>query len=402
MTILKGGPKEPHTSMMQLILGQSDDIDPSAAMHKAMEQCLQGLNGKTPNVIFFFTSIMDMDHQAALDTLKDGFSGAPLIGCTTAGEFSSLMGSTEDSVLLALICSDTLSFWTGKGYPLSSDPNAALRQALSRKKKKKADIALYLSFLDGIQGLKVSINDTLNQFPFQGIPVFGGISGDKLCFTITLHFKVQEVLTDAVASIAAQGPLLYGSSSAHGWQPIGRMGVVTHAIGNVVYEINFKPAFSFLSYYLQEDSREFLQFPLAVYRTPQPEYYPDYYLRYPCTWNAKEGWVAFSGQMLKETLVRITIPGRRQLISAAHTAIEQAIANYPGKNPVMAFCVSGAVRPQVLGSLRNHEFSPFMSGRKTPLPYFGFYSFGEISTASRQTASFCHCSSFTALVLGED
>lgn len=389
--------------MLQLILGQSDDIDPSAAMREAMEQCDRGLNGKTPRGIFYFTSIMDMDHQATLEALKNRFSDAPLIGCTTAGEFSPLLESTEDSVLVAILCSDTVSFHTGKGHPLSKDPDAALRKALSRRNGKSEKIALYLSLIDGIHSSRVSINDTLDQPNLRGIPVFGGTSGDKLRFARTLQFRDREVLDDSVVTLAVQGPLLYGCGWAHGWQPIGRMGVVTQAIDNVVHEINFKPAINFFSYYFDKgDSREILQFPLAVYRSMQQRHYPEYYLRYPCEANLRQGWVAFSGRMFEETRVRITIPGRTQILAAARTAIENALSIYPGKSPAMAFCVSGAVRPQVLGSLRNEEFSYFTSGRSTPLPYFGFYSFGEISTASGQPPPFCHCNSFTALVLGED
>jgi hypothetical protein len=387
--------------MLRLILGQCDDIDPATALHAAIAQCREALKGIQPQAALLFSPTTPLDYHGYLKIFTGQFPEVPFIGCTTAGAFSSRMGSTDNSVVLSMICSDNHTFQVGAAEGLSENAHTALTKALKRDPQ-SSTATFHLSLMDGIKAFGADINKALAKIGLYSASFFGGTSGDSLRFLNSFQFEGPRVFNDAITTLSIQGPLLYGTGVAHGWEPIGRQGIITRAEGNVVYEINHKPAFSFFHYYTDADTREILQFPLAVYHSSPSEGCSEYDLRYGFRWSEEKGWMAFSGCMPMGALVRLTIPGRRQLLSAAGSAIEAALADYPGKNPAMAFCLSNAVRPQILGTMKNEEFSSLINRQGRPIPFFGFNSFGEIAPISRNSRSIYHCNCFAALILGED
>ena len=67
-----------------------------------------------------------------LDEILRQFPGIDLIGCTTAGEFSSSYGFSDDSISLMVFYSDDVEIGIGVGRSLSEDPKAAVQYAVDQ------------------------------------------------------------------------------------------------------------------------------------------------------------------------------------------------------------------------------------------------------------------------------
>jgi hypothetical protein len=91
--------------MIKVGLGQSENIDTQTAIEGVLAQCRQQLAGLQPQAGIVFASI-NFDHRLMLDRIHEKFPGLDLIGCTSAGEFSSSYGFSDDSISLMVFYSD--------------------------------------------------------------------------------------------------------------------------------------------------------------------------------------------------------------------------------------------------------------------------------------------------------
>lgn len=100
--------------MLKMILGHSDDPDSQGAIEEVLEQCIRELAGMLPKAGLLFAAI-DFDHALILEKINQTFPDLQLIGCTTDGEISSILGFQQDSLTLTLFCSDTVEIYAGVG-----------------------------------------------------------------------------------------------------------------------------------------------------------------------------------------------------------------------------------------------------------------------------------------------
>ena len=82
--------------MIKVGLGQSENIDTLTAVESVILQCQKNMAGHHPQAGIVFAAV-NFDHRLMLDKIIDEFPGLNLIGCTTAGEFSSSYGFSDDS-----------------------------------------------------------------------------------------------------------------------------------------------------------------------------------------------------------------------------------------------------------------------------------------------------------------
>jgi hypothetical protein len=120
--------------MFRMAVGHSDDVDPESAAETIVAQCKQALNGMEPKAGLLFCTF-DTDHQAVLGGVRKGFPDIALIGSTSSGEMSSVLGFREDSVTLSLFASEEVDFTAGLGTDLSIDIQSAARQAVEQARR---------------------------------------------------------------------------------------------------------------------------------------------------------------------------------------------------------------------------------------------------------------------------
>lgn len=185
--------------MFKVAIGHSNDPDSLEAIAEVVEQCLHSLAGEIPQAGLLFAAI-DFEHSLILEQIYQQFPQLELIGGTTDGELSSTLGFQEDSLTLMLFCSDEIEIHAGIGEAISQSSTAAVQQAISQAKAKtNQDISLCLALADGLTSCGVAIVKILKQELGTNIPLFGGLTADRLNFQRTYQFCGKKVYTDAIA-----------------------------------------------------------------------------------------------------------------------------------------------------------------------------------------------------------
>ena len=93
--------------MIQTGLGQSEHTETRTAVRAAIQQCRQQLKGNEPQAGIVITS-GNFDFELMLSEINSSFQGIDLIGCTTAGDFSSRFGFSDDSISLLAFYSENI------------------------------------------------------------------------------------------------------------------------------------------------------------------------------------------------------------------------------------------------------------------------------------------------------
>jgi hypothetical protein len=386
--------------MLKVVVGHSEDPNTQMAVEEVLEQCWQDLAGIVPQAGLLFAAI-DFEHGIILKEINRVFPGIDLIGCTTDGEMSSVLGFQQDSLTLMLFASDTVKIHAGVGHEARDKPFLAAKQAVYQASQKsslaaKLCICLPASYTaDGsttngelmLQGLKQAFDSE--------VPILGGTAGDQYRFQTTYQFFGTEVLTDSLPILTFSGDILFSYGIACGWKPIGLKKIVTKASGTVLYEIDGEPALKFYQRYLW-DKMPTAENPLAVYEGDSDRYY----MRVPNTYDSKTGSINFLGNIPEQAIVQVTEVSRNEVVSASETGFNIALKNYPGTKPEAVLLFSCCCRRWLLGTRAKEEYLLVKSILSTEIPICGFYTYGEFAPLEPQGSTYYHQETFVTLLLG--
>ena len=383
--------------MIRTVVGQAEGLNTGKVVAKVLRQCRQGLDGRLPQAGLLFTGA-HFDHRWMLDDINRAFPGLELIGCTTAGEFSSAFGFSDDSISLMVIATDDLEFRAGVGEGLSEDPEGAVRAALSMARMGLSrPEALCLTLPEGGDGRFNRIVRALNEELGRGCPVFGGCAATQVDDEgPPLQFCGDRILTDAIPVLLWAGPLAYTFTVANSWKPVGKPAEVTAAEGRVVSKIDGAPALDFYHHYLGLHTQPALDFPLAVFE-PGRDYF---YLREPIHYNTEDGQVTFSEKVPLGARVQLTEARREDLLADSRGVVRNITVDAASFCPSLALSFSCALRKGALGTAVAEEVNLLRDLLPPGLPFMGFFGFGEIAPLVRGEASFFHNATMVIILLG--
>ncbi|WP_341735429.1 FIST N-terminal domain-containing protein [Microcoleus sp. CAWBG640] len=383
--------------MLKTVVGHSNDPDSLSAITEVLEQCQQSLSGASPQAAILFAAI-DFEHTLILNQINLTYPGIELIGGTTDGEMSSVLGFEQDSLTLMLFCSDNITIRAGIGRDISQDLNCAIQTAIVQATTGHTEpIKLCITLPESLTTSAVLILDSLNQALGGKVPILGGLTADQWQFKKTYQFYKTEVYSDAIPIILISGSILFSHSVASGWNPVGKRGKVTKASQNVVYEIDSKPALEFYQHYLGKRMPA-TEYPLAVFDINET----NYYVRASNgVYDPAVGSVTFFGDVPEQAIVQISEATHDSILSASRTSMMQALQNYPGKEPAAALYFSCCGRRQVLGTRTKEEYALTQTCLTKSLPSCGFYTNGEISPLEARGISYFHNETFVTLLIGE-
>ena len=132
--------------MLKMAVGHSDSFDPVTAVGETLDQCRVRLDGTDPQAAVMFVS-PDLEGREIHKLIREAYPEIELIGSTTSGEMSSILGYEEDSLCVALLASDVLDFGAGIGTDVSQGAGAACREAVEMAREKSTqEPALCITF----------------------------------------------------------------------------------------------------------------------------------------------------------------------------------------------------------------------------------------------------------------
>jgi hypothetical protein len=229
--------------------GASALADGKAAVATATKKAVEGLGGSKPAFGFLFAS-PDVDLGAALASVRAA-TGAQIIGCSTAGQFTDKNPLAHTGVAIGLVSSDLttkVGFASGlRERPevvageLAGDLSETRRQAATRDHRHLTTMLL----TDGLAGTGEKLLNHLYEGRVQsGTQFVGGAAGDEGRFVAT-HVGAGDMASpDSAAAMHVFGARPWGVGVGHGLKPTGKPMRVTKAEGNVVFEIGGEPAFA--------------------------------------------------------------------------------------------------------------------------------------------------------------
>lgn len=385
--------------MLEVVVGHSNDPDTEEAIAEVLLQCRQQLPPDGQPQAGILLAAIDFDFAYLLGTINQHFPDLELIGGTTDGEMSSVLGFEQDSISLMLFCSDTITIRAGLGESLSDSVDTAAQSAVAMacRGREPDDIVLGIALQESLTTDAASVLGTLQKNLPPTTPILGGLTADQWRFKQTYQFYRGTVYSDALVLLLFSGPLAFSFGVASGWQPIGEPGVVTKQDKNVVYEIDHRPALNFYQHYLG-DALPSSESPLAVFEKDMP----DFYLRAPTgSVDQERGSVSFFGDVPLGTTVQMTEASRSEIVNAAELSMGRALNQYPDTLPRVALYFSCSSRRQILGSRTQEEYVAVQDRCDRPLPSIGFYTNGEISPLGLNQPSRFHNETFVTLLLGE-
>jgi phosphoserine phosphatase RsbU/P len=384
--------------MLKIAIGHSEDVDTRIAVQSAINQCKGQLGRLAPQAGVVFAGI-EYQHQEILLEILGHFPGIELIGCTSAGELSSVSGCSDDSVGLMLFYSDAIEIRSGLGRQVSKDPAAAVRAAVVQaNSRQSAEAALCLVFPDSYSGYSYEIINCLNAELGVHCPIFGGAAGTLDFERSPLQFFGTAVVQDAVPLLLFYGDIALEFDVGNSWQPLGMRAKVTEASGKSIKRIGDMKALDFYRYYVGPHGHPVAEFPLAVYEDGATQFY----IRTATGYDEKTGSISFPGPIPQGATVQLTEATRKQIFEHTQASINR-VSNKLSQawQPSAAIVFSCVTRKGILGTRTPEELQILKRFLPDRIPIFGFYSFGEFSPLEKNQRSRLHSSSIVTLLLGE-
>lgn len=382
--------------MFKVAIGHSEEIESDEAAKDILEQCRAELEGLKAQAGILYTSI-DHEFDVLLKAINGEHPDIELIGCTTDGELSSVMGFAEDSVALVLFVSDVIDIKAGVADGITENLEQKIRESiLNTRTRSEKELKLCILNPVSITSSGAVILENFKQHLGENFPIYGASAADQWKFEQTYQFYKTEVLTDAVPYLLFSGDLLIGSGVNSGWAPIGSPGKVTSVENNVLFKIDDKTAIEFFQHYLGENITPLGEYPLAVFENEESE---KFYLRAPLASNMEDGSLVFAGDLALGAVVQISHTTRDRIIEASEKSVSQSFESYSGKAPEVAICFSCSGRKQVLGTRTSEEYS-LLKKINPDLKIFGLYGYGEIAPLQNNSPSRFHNETFVSLLLG--
>jgi hypothetical protein len=385
--------------MFKAFVGHSNDPDSQGAIDEVLQQCQDSLDGQTPQAGILLAAI-DFDHALILAQIQDTFPGIELIGSTTNGEVSSVLGFQEDSLALMVFCSDRVEIRAGIGRDAVKNVDAAVADSIAMATAKlSSPPKLCLTFPESIHVNGVNLITALQKGLGETTPILGGTAADDLTFSCTKQFFQSEVTSGAVPILLFAGDFQCSHGVASGWKTIGKKSKITKAEDCIVYEIDGKKALDFYKEFLgtANAAAEYINYPLAIAEGDST----DFCLRSPFSHNEENGSMIFTSTIPEGATVWMSEAAREDVLNATAVSLVNALNNYTGSSPAAAIVISCAARRIVLGTQTREEYEIFKKKLPANLPCIGFYSYGEISPSQCSKPTNFHNQTFATLLIGE-
>ncbi len=366
--------------------GASDREDSAAAAREAVAAAREGLNGATPAFGLLFAGPKhDLANLVAAATAEA--EGADFLACTTAGEFTEA-GLTHDGVAAFLVCSDGLSHHARFAAGMKADPHGVAQElchdfdqlkarAFARDRLRSTTVLL----TDGLAGTGEQTLKAVSEAtgPFQQI--VGGAAGDEGGFAATGVAIGDAAGGDAAAALHVFGAQAWGVGVGHGLEPASEPMVVTRAEGNVVYELDGRPAFEVYRQHARQRGVELTPENAGPYLIGNELglYFFDKVAKARAPLSvAVDGSLACAAEIPPESTVCILDGDADKMVAAARQAAEEAWENLNGADTAGVLVFDCVCRGMILEEGFHREIEAVRSVFGD-VPVAGFLTYGEIA-----------------------
>src|SRR5215213_5404603 len=379
-------------------VGMSYHHNPNVAGREAAEQALQKAGLDKPDFVFMFGSI-GYDQRSLVRAVRETTGGASLTGCSAEGTIN---GDDADesnfSVVVTAISSEELQWHNGLATGLESDPRAVgKRVAKDLLPHLSAETMGLFVFPDGLKDFVVPTNNLVDNF-FAGLegdlpserflPMWGGGANANInnWASPTYQYCDDEVIADGVSYALLSGKARAGWAISHGCIPIGGERIVTRGQGNIIYEIDGKPAMEVFEEYIPDgaltDDRDWFRYAISLalcFKAPSYMKDEEYVVRGMPAVSMADGSITVQTEVKEGTSVWLSSRDKEKITTGLDRMAAQIKHQLGGAQPKLVFQFECSTRGKLM--FREHEKLQLLKRLRQSVnpdvPWAGFYTEGR-------------------------
>ncbi len=354
---------------------------------------------RPPDVVILFAA-PQYRHRELLQALKHSSRASSIIGCSSAGEFTSQVQGIGLACAIAL-SSNEMSFAVGLGRGLSEDGSRSIDELASifcHASLWRYPYHTMLLLVDTLGGCVESTVHKLTLLTGSIYEIFGGGASDNAQFSYTPVFYDTEAVTDAFVALAIHSYKPLGIGVQHGWRPVSSPMYITRVMGNNLISLENRPALEAFRLHAQSSGQVFDE------RRPLPFFLNNilgvegvgYRLRVPTRVNV-DGSIHFATELPTSGTVVFMNTSASSPIEAAREAANEALGKLYGCKPIAGLFFDCVATRLKLGTNFGFELEAVQSALGD-VPFGGCDSHGQIARAQGQFSSFHNCTALVCLI----
>src|SRR5215217_5300071 len=398
-------------------VGMSRHHNPNLAGREAAQQALKKVGVAKADIVIMFASI-GYDQHSSLGVVREATGGAPLTGCSAGGTIN---GEDADessfSVVGTVLTSEELRWHNGRARGLVEDDTRAVGKRVAK------DLLPHLSsdtiglfvFPDRRVDFGVS-RDNLDSF-FAGLeetlpserflPMWGGGANKTGGWTEPpRQYCDDEVISGGLSYALLSGKARAGWSISHACIPIGGERIVTRSKGNIIYEIDGKPAMEVFKEYIPEgtltDDHDWWRYAIWLalcFRAPSYIKDEEYVVRGMPSVSMADGSITVQTEVPEGTSVWLSSRDKEKVSNGFDRMATQIKDQLGGERPKLIFQFECATRGKLM--FRDQEkvqiLELFLQSLDTDAPWVGFYTAWEIGSVEEHNLRHLYTSVVLAL-----
>ena len=340
--------------------------------------------------------------EAPIRDLYAAFPSSRIVGCSTAGE---IHGSTlaDDTLAVAVARFDHSDIETAAAAVTGPDESFEAGTKLAQMLDDE-DLRSILVLSDGLNVNGSELVRGLNANLESSVVVTGGLAGDGDRFKDTWVLDRDGRASQRVCAVGFYGDRIrVGHGSKGGWDIFGPERLVTRSKGNVLYELDGKPALALYKRYLGDRAAGLpataLLFPLALRASTSD---PKTLVRTVLAVDESAQSMTFAGDVPEGHRAQLMRANFDRLIGgAAEAALHTRHTTAASESATLAIAISCVGRRLILGERTEEELEAVLHDLPRGTRQIGFYSYGEISPYA---SGYCdlHNQTMTLTTIQED
>ena len=394
-------------------VGMSRHHNPNVAGREASHQALGKAGVSKPDFVFMFAST-GYEQRSLLRAVREATGGAPLSGCSAEGTIN---GDDADesnfSVLVTAISSEELRWHNGIASGLLEGDSRAVGQRVAKdlQPNLSADTIGVFVFPDGrmdsLEHFFAGLEGNLPSDRF--LPLWGGGASYNIVSALedlTYQYCDDEVISGGVSYALLSGEAQASWAMSHTLIPIGGERIVTRSQGNVIYEIDGRPAVEILQEYLPEqalvEDRDWMRYAISLaicFRAPSYMSDEEYVVRGVPAIRMADGSITVQTEVAEGTSIWFSSRDKEKMTTGLDRMAAQIKEQLGGEEPKLVFQFECATRGKMM--LREQEklqlLKTFRQSVDPDVPWAGYYTWGEIGTVEEHNLRHLYTSVVLAL-----
>lgn len=333
---------------------------------------------ETPQLVLVFGARTQVGKQEHFEALRGFYPDSKILMCSTAGE---ILGTRvyDNSLSVTAVHFEKTRLEFSKVIINSVEESEAKGREAAEALPKEG-LAHVMVFSDGIYVNGTALVAGITAVLPEAVSVTGGLTGDGPNFKLTLTGLDESPKEKNIILIGFYGDAIkVGYGSLGGWDTFGPDRVITRSKGNVLYELDGKPALALYKEYLGELASELpgsgLLFPMRLQIGGSDSDVE--VVRTFMAVNEEEQSMTFAADIPEGATATLMKANFDRLVDGASGAAKLSTASL-GDRAELAILISCVGRKLVLKDRIEEETEAVKSIFDEDTVMTGFYSYGEI------------------------